>query len=127
MTNIDGERVRSALHAAQEGTTGRIGVHVAHGRVANALDHARGHFQRARLHEHPGANAVLFVVAPKSRTLAVYGGDAIHARVGDAFWQQLVTDMTPFFAQDRPTDGLVAGIERVGHELKLHFPASLDA
>ena len=127
MTKIDGERVRGALHAAGQGTTGRIGVHVTHSRVANALDDARAHFKRARLHEHPDANAVLFLVAPASRSLAVYGGDAIHARVGDAFWQQLVTDMTGFFAQDRPTDGLVAGIERVGHELKLHFPAAVNA
>lgn len=127
MTKVDGDRIRAAIRAAEEGTSGRIGVHIAHGHVADALDQARAHFRRARLHEHPKDNAVLFVVAPKSRKFAVYGGDALHARLGEGFWQQLVADMTPYFAHDRFTDGLVTGIERVGHELKLHFPATVTA
>lgn len=124
---IDGDRIRSAIRAAEEGTSGRIGVHVAHGHVDNALDHARAHFQRARLNEYPEANAVLFVVAPKSRKFAVYGGDAIHARVGATYWQQLVDEIAPFFAQGNPTEALVRGIERIGHELKAHFPAAVRA
>lgn len=121
MKNIDGERIRRAIRSAEDGTSGRIGVHVTHRRVPDALEHARAAFHHARLHEHPDGNAVLFVIAPKARTFAVYAGDAIYARAGDAFWKQLVADMTPYFAQGRATDGLVSGIERVGNELRVHF------
>lgn len=121
MTSIDGQRISEAIRAAENGTSGRIGVHVTHKRVSDALEHARAAFHHARLHEHPDANAVLFVVAPKSRKFAVYAGDAVHARLGEKFWKELVDEMTPHFAAGRPTDGLVAAIERVGTELRAHF------
>ncbi|MBV8148289.1 MAG: TPM domain-containing protein [Candidatus Eremiobacteraeota bacterium] len=123
MSPIDGARIRSAIRAAEEGTSGRIGVHVTRDRVADALEHARESFARARLHEHPDRNAVLFTVAPKSRKFAVYGGAAVHGRLGDAFWQQLVDEMRPYFAGGRPTEGLESGIGRVGDALRAHFPA----
>jgi uncharacterized membrane protein len=127
MKAIDGARLRQAITAAEAGTSGRIGVHVTHKPVDDAFEHARAAFHHARLHEQPDGNAVLFVVAPKARRFAVYAGEAIHARVGDAFWQQLVADMTPYFIDGRPTDGLIAGIERVGNELRAHFAKTVIA
>ena len=125
MSAIDPGRIRDAIRVAEEGTSGRIGVHVTRDRVADALEHARESFARARLHEQPDRNGVLFVVAPKSRTFAVYGGAALHERVGDAFWRQLVDEMSPYFADGRPTEGLESGIGRVGDALRVHFPTSL--
>lgn len=127
MKGIDGARIREAIRAAEHGTTGRIGVHVTHKNVDDALDHARTAFHGAGLHEHPGGNAVLFVIAPKTRKFAVYAGDAIYARTGDAFWAQLVEEMTPYFAGGHPTDGLIAGIELVGNELREHFSSTVTA
>ena len=121
MKTIDGARIREAIRAAEEGTSGCIAVHVTPKRVPDPLEHARATFHLAGLHEHPDANAVLFVVAPKSRKFAVYAGDAIHARLGDEFWKHIVNLMTPLFAAGRPTDGLVAAIERIGSELRVHF------
>jgi uncharacterized membrane protein len=126
LKSIDGDRVRAAIREAEEGTSGRIGVHVSDRRIPDPLDQARAHFHRARLHEHPDANAVLILVAPKSRKFAVYGGDAIHSRLGEEFWKQLVAAMTPYFVKGQPTQGLVNGIERIGRELKMHFPATVD-
>jgi uncharacterized membrane protein len=120
---IDGSRIRDAIRAAEEGTSGRIGVHVTGERVSDALEGAREGFRRAGLHEHPAGNGVLFLVAPRSRKFAVYGGAALHERVGDAFWQQLVDEMAPYFAGGDATDGLESGIGRVGDALRAHFPA----
>jgi uncharacterized membrane protein len=119
---IDGPRIRSAIRAAEAGTSGRIGVHVTHERVSDALEHARRSFGRAGLHEHPAGNGVLFLVAPQSHKVAVYGGPAVHERLGGAFWQKLIDDMTPYFARGRPTEGLESGIARVGDMLRAHFP-----
>jgi uncharacterized membrane protein len=125
MKHLDGARIRAAIDEAERGTTARIGVHVAHGRVCDAFEHARGQFYRAGLHEHPGANAVLFVVAPASRKFAVYGGTAVHERLGEAFWSRLVADMAPHFAQGRPSEALIEGIRTVGAQLRAHFPAQV--
>lgn len=123
MRALDGERIRAAIAAAECETTGRIGVRVTDKHVPDALESARSHFHQAGLHEHPAANAVIFLVAPKSRKFAVYGGEAIHRHVGDAFWRQLIADVTPYLANGHPTEGLEIGIARVGEQLRTHFPA----
>lgn len=120
----DGERIRKAIDAAESGTTGRIGVRFAAGGSADALEDARKHFEQARMHEHEHRNAVIFFIAPKARKFAVFGDQAIHERVGDAFWSKLIDDMTPQFATGNVTEGLLLGIARVGEQLRLHF---LDA
>lgn len=127
MKAVDGERVRRAIDAAEAGTTGRIGVRVTAERVPDALESARTHFHHAHLHERPDANGVIFLVAPRARKFAVYGGQAIHERLGEAFWRQLVSDMKPYFISGHPTDGLIFGIERVGKQLRAHFPNEVRA
>jgi uncharacterized membrane protein len=119
---IDGNRIRAAIDAAEAGTTGRIAVRVVPHDTPDALQSAREHLQQADLHRHPHRNAVIFLVAPKSRRFAVYGDDAIHKRVGEAFWEDLVSGMTPHFKQGDMTGALVHGIKRVGDQLHAHFP-----
>lgn len=127
MKAVDGERVRRAIDAAQRDTTGRIGVRVTGEAVPDTLESAREHFHRAKLHEHPEANAVLFLVAPKIRQFAVFGGTAMHERLGPDFWVQLVSEMRPYFASGDPTGALVLGIDRVGAQLREHFSAEVTA
>ena len=67
-------------------------------------------------------NAVLIFVAPRSRTFAVIGDEAVHAKCGDAFWRELAGAMTGYFKRGDFTDGLVHGISRAGELLAAHFP-----
>lgn len=126
MKPLAGERIREAIDAAERGTTGRIGVRVVSGRSANALDDARKHFAHARLHEHPHHNAVVFFVAPNARRFAVFGDEAIHERVGEAFWNELVAQMQPHFERADVTGALLHGIARVGEKLREHFPDTVS-
>ncbi|HKU67522.1 MAG TPA: TPM domain-containing protein [Candidatus Baltobacteraceae bacterium] len=127
MKRLDGDRIRTAIDAAERGTTGRIGVRIVSGGSADALEDARKHFAQARLHEHAHRNGVVFFVAPKARRFAVFGDEAIHDRVGEAFWTQLVHDMTPYFRSGEMTEGLVFGITRVGAQLHEHFADGVPA
>ena len=120
---VDGRRIREAIAAAEEGTTARIGVHVSEKDVRDALAHAEDRFQDAKMHRHPHGNAVLILVAPKARKVAVFGGPAAHERLGDTFWNDLDAEMSPLFAQNGPTDALVLGIGRLGKALREQFPA----
>lgn len=117
----DGDRIRKAIDAAENGTTGRIGVRIVSGKTGDALEDARRHFMEAHLHHHEHRNGVVFFIAPKARRFAVVGDHEIHAHVGDAFWNKLVEDMKPYFAKGEMTEGLVLGIARVGEQLRLHF------
>lgn len=127
MKRLDGERIRRAIDAAEAGTTGRIAVRITRERVPDALESARRHFHHAHLHEHPDANGVIFLVAPRARRFAVFGGKRIHDHLGDAFWVSIVTEMKPYFASGDPTGGLVHGIERVGEQMREHFPSGVPA
>ncbi|HZZ66157.1 MAG TPA: TPM domain-containing protein [Candidatus Baltobacteraceae bacterium] len=127
MKSIDGDRVRRAIREAEQGTSGRIVVHVTDHAVTDSLERAREAFVSARLHEHVDRNAVLFLVSPKGRTFAVYGGDAIHDSLGASFWEALVAQMQPYFARGEITDALTHGIRRVGDELHSRFPMASPA
>lgn len=122
MKSIDGDRLRRAIIDAEQGTSGRIAVHVTDHAVTDPLGHARRAFAKAGLHEHADRNAVLFLISPKGRTFAVYGGEVLHDALGDTFWNELVAQMRPYFVQGEVTDGLIHGIRRVGDELRSRFP-----
>ena len=122
MKAIDGDRIRAAIDSAEKDSTGRVAVRVLPHETADALESAREHLHQAELHKHPHRNAVLFLVAPKSRRFAVYGDDAIHQRVGEQFWKDVVAEMTPHFKRGDITGALEHGIARTGEQLRAHFP-----
>lgn len=122
MKGIDGDRIRAAIDSTEKKSTGRIAVRVLPDDTADALESARQHLHQAELHKHPHRNAVIFLVAPKSRRFAVYGDDAIHQRVGEQFWKDVVAEMTPHFKRGDMTSALEHGIARTGEQLRAHFP-----
>jgi uncharacterized membrane protein len=119
---LDHGRVHAAIRSAEAGTTGRVAVRVLPHDTPDALQSARESLHQAELHEHPHRNAVIFLVAPKSRRFAVYGDDAIHQRVGERFWTDVVDEMTPHFKRGDMTAALEHGIGRAGEQLRMHFP-----
>ncbi len=122
MKPIDSGRIHAAIRSAEAGSNGRVAVRVLPHDTADALGAARESLHQAELHKHPHRNAVIFLVAPKSRRFAVYGDDAIHKRVGEKFWSDVVEEMTPHFKQGDMTGALEHGIARAGEQLRAHFP-----
>lgn len=125
-------QLRAAIHAAEDRTSGEIRVHVERdlprrGQAAgDAYLRARELFARLGMHRTAARNGVLVYLALRSRALAIVGDEGLHARVGDAFWREVVAVMLPAFAQDRPAEGLAAGIAMIGERLKAHFPHRAD-
>ena len=116
------ERLHAAIQAAEEKTSGEIRVLISHRRAPDAVAAAQVAFLRLGMQQTKHRNAVLLFVAPRSRTFAVIGDAAVHARCGDAFWQELAAAMTGYFKRGEFTAGLVHGIERAGALLAEHFP-----
>lgn len=122
MTRDDRAAIARALAEAEEGTTGRIGVRVVPDRGVDAFERAKREFERAGLHRHPARNAVLILVAPKAQRFAIVGDRALHGKVGDAFWRDVVADTEPYFARGALLDGIVHAVSRAGEALRAHFP-----
>ena len=71
-------------------------------------------------------NGVLIYIAPRARQFRILGDTAIHEKCGDDFWKEVAAAMEEHFRKGEFTEGVVAGIERVGEVLARHFPRRPD-
>lgn len=124
MTRTERAEIARALARAEDGTTGRIGVRVVPDRDVDAFERAKREFVRAGLHRHAPENGILILVAPKARRFAIVGDRAIHQKVGDDFWNEVVAETEPYFARGALLAGIVNAVDRAGDALREHFPDS---
>ncbi len=124
MTREERAAIARALADAEDGTSGRIGVRVVPDRDLDAFERAKREFTRVGLHRHAHANAALILVAPAARRFAIIGDRALHERVGDAFWSDVVAESTPYFARGAVADGIIYVVNRLGGALHAHFPTT---
>ena len=119
---IDDDRVKAAIVAAEKQTSGEIRVSVSRyfwGNVRHAADKA---FSRLGMRATRERNGILFFVVPSRRRFVVLGDEGIHKKVGQDFWEKLVTAISGDFREGKFNEGLVRGIEECGRLLAVHFP-----
>jgi uncharacterized membrane protein len=124
LSALEHERVHQAIRSAEEGTSGDIVLFISHRKAEDPLAVAKNEFRKLRLETATDKNSLLIFLAPQSQKFAVVGGTALHEKVGQAWWNDLVALLTRHFREGRYTDGLVATIEQAGRVLQTHFPAS---
>ncbi len=120
------EQIHAAIHAAEQKSSGEIRVMVSHKAAPNPVATAQKAFLRLGMQATKHRNAVLIFVAPRSRTFAVIGDEAVHAKCGDDFWRELAAAMTGHFKRGEFTGGITHGINRAGELLAAHFPHEPD-
>ena len=123
---LDSKRIKHAIAAAERLTSGEFRVVIHRAAVADPVATAREEFARLEMFRTRDRNAVLILVAPASRTFAIFGDEAIHVKCGQAFWDEVAAAMTGYFREDKFTDGLVHAIDRAGGLLAKHFPRRPD-
>ncbi|HKA89977.1 MAG TPA: TPM domain-containing protein [Haliangiales bacterium] len=119
---IDGDRIKRAIEDAERGTTGEIVVSVApffFGSVYAAAERAFARLGVARTRER---NGVLLFVVPGRRQLAILGDEAIHAKVGQEFWERVAAATARRLGAGDATGGIVDGVAEIGRELARWFP-----
>ncbi len=124
LSKVEHDRVQLAIRSAEKGTSGDIVLYISHRKAEDPLAAANHEFRKLRLETATDKNSLLIYLAPKSQKFAVVGGTALHEKVGQAWWDELIALLTRHFKESRYTEGLVATIEQAGHALKTHFPAS---
>jgi len=124
LNNVEHGRIHQAIKAAEEGTSGDIVLFISQCGAKDPLTAANHQFRKLKLETATDKNSLLIFLAPKTQTFAVVGGTELHAKVGQVWWDELIALLTSHFKEGRYTDGLVAAIERSGHALKTHFPAT---
>jgi uncharacterized membrane protein len=120
---LDHDRIVAAITAAEAKTSGEIRIFIHRGELKeDALGYARRKFQKLGVHKTKERNGVLIFVAPRAQKFAVIGDEAVHARCGEKFWQELVDTMRGHFQKENFTDALVHAISETGKLLAAHFP-----
>lgn len=117
----------AAIRATEQMTSGEVRVFISHDpAVPDPVAAAQEQFTRLGMEKTRDRNAVLIFLAPGPRKFAVIGDAGVHARCGEAFWQQLALTMADHFRASRFTEGIVQGIKRAGELLADHFPRRPD-
>ena len=126
MRVIDTEAIEDAITRAEEGTSGEIRVSVAPYFWGNVRRTAERAFERLGMIETRDRNGVLLFIVPSRRKFVVLGDEGIHARVGQAFWDDLSETLAPAFHDGHYTEGLIAAITQIGLRLAEYFPPHPD-
>lgn len=121
-SKLDSERVVAAIGRAEAGTSGEIRVHVTRREPDDIEARARERFEKLGMTATAERNGVLLYIAPRVRKFQILGDTGIHEKCGDEFWKETAAAMEQAFRGGQFTEGLIAGIERVGALLKEHFP-----
>ena len=119
---IDSEQVKDAIQKAERQTSGEIRVSVSGYFWGNVNRVAEKAFIRMGMTTTKDRNGILFFIVPSRRRFAVIGDIGIHAKVGQDFWEHLVSAMSENFSKGEFTEGLLRGIEEAGQRLATHFP-----
>ena len=119
---FDSDRIVAAIAAAEKTTSGEIRVHVTRRVPKDLEERAIRRFHLLGMTKTAERNGVLIYIAPRARQFRILGDTAIHEKCGEGFWKEVASAMEAHFRSGKLTEGVVAGIERVGEVLARHFP-----
>lgn len=123
-SRLDNDRIVSAIADAEKKSSGEIRVHVTQHKPDDLEARARRRFEILGMAGTAERNGVLFYIAPSVRRFQILGDSGIHERCGPDLWKEVASGMEESFRRGEFTDGIVAGIAKVGEVLARHFPRS---
>lgn len=110
----------------KKNTSGEIRLHVETRCPENALDRAAYWFAELKMHKTEQRNGVLFYLALADRKFAILGDVGINAQVPAGFWDEVSALVLADFKEQKFAQGLIAGIQKAGENLKAFFPYQSD-
>lgn len=124
----DCDAISAAVAAAEAQTSAEIRVHldrrIPGGR--DAMARARAVFRHLGMHRTAQRNGVLIYLALEDRKLAIVGDEAIHAQVGQEYWDRVRDLMLDRLRREAPRDAVVDAVRDVGAVLGRFFPRQRD-
>ena len=118
------KEVIEAIQLAELQTSGEIRVHLEKSSKGDAIKRATEVFKKLKMDQTALRNAVLIYLAVEEKTFTIYGDKGIHELVGLDFWNSTKDIMQTYFMKGAFKEGLIAGIQKSGEELKTYFPYS---
>lgn len=120
------ERLTHAINVAENRTSGEIRLCIEQKCSGDVIKQATKRFTQLDMHKTALKNGILIYLALDDHKFAIIGDAGIDKKVPENFWQETKDLMIDHFKKDAYVDGLVAGIDRAGRQLKTFFPRSDD-
>ncbi|MDC7994352.1 TPM domain-containing protein [Altibacter sp. HG106] len=111
-----------AIRNAEKNTSGEIRVHLEAHTDLDPFERAAEVFDFLHMDNTKLSNGVLIYVAVEDRTLVILGDSGINDVVAPDFWDSTRDIIITHFKDGNMKQGLIAGIEEAGLQLKKHFP-----
>lgn len=127
LTEEQQKQVVEAIKEAELATSGEIKVHIEENCPNdNPVQRATYLFNYLALHKTAQRNGVLFYLAHEDRKFAVIGDEGIDKAVTALFWESTKEILRNHFSKHQYVEGLCAGINEAGKQLKKYFPYQSD-
>jgi len=116
------QEVVNAISKAEEQTSGEIRIHIEHEAPEDPLKRAAQLFQELGMSNTKRLNGVLIYIATDDKQATIYGGEGIHQKIEDGFWDDIIAELITHFKDQQFKNGLINTIRRVGVQLAHFFP-----
>ena len=126
ISKLGHDDIVAAIREAEHKTSGQIRVFISRKDVEDPVSAAQAAFLRLKMEKTRHRNGVLIFVAPRVHKFAVIGDSAVHAKCGDAFWQEMRDSMAEYFRKSEFSQGIIHGVKKAGNLLAQHFPHHAD-
>ena len=81
-------------------------------------------FEKLNMHATKERNGILIYLRIASREICVLGDEGIHQFVGQEYWDTVIQEMIQTIKNESLANGIVKGIELIGKQLSIYFPAT---
>lgn len=121
------QQLIAAIQKAEQRTSGEVRLFIeSKCRFMDPVDRAKEIFGQLEMERTELRNATLVYVAVDDKQTAVFGDAGIHEKVGEDYWQKVVSSMITEFRQEKLADGICTAIGKLGEALTHYFPYDKD-
>jgi len=125
-TPFEEERLIRAIQEAELMTSGEIRIHIEAVCKEDPLLACKKKFEQLEMHHTKQRNGILFYLALKSKSFAVWGDEGIHQKVNDEFWESIKDCALTHFKSGNLLLGMETVVKLCGEKLKFYFPTQAD-
>ncbi|MHC4331433.1 MAG: TPM domain-containing protein [Planctomycetota bacterium] len=126
LSEAESAKINSAIKEAESKTSGEIKLVMARHCWGNVKAKASKIFKQLGLDKTQERNCVLVLFIVTNREFLIYGGQGIHEKAGQEFWDDIRDKMAAAFKQDEFGDGISRGVRLIGEKLSRYFPYQRD-
>jgi len=126
LTDAETARLAATVGNAEGRTSAEIKVAIVRHCWGRLEDKAAAVFRKLGLDRTAERNCVLILVVVANRDFIIHGDAGIHAKVGQAFWDDMRDTMQTRFAVGEFCSGLCEAVQLAGGRLAEHFPRHAD-